>query len=108
MPGIATDAAWAERLRWPVPSWEDYLGLALDEIRHYGEGSLQISRRMRAVLHRVAEHVPEYRRGAVETKLVLVGAGAERGFHHELDRAAAATGDRQGIGPTHEDAGPIG
>ena len=41
------------------PTWEDYLSLALDETRHYGEGSVQVMRRLRALLDNVRESVPE-------------------------------------------------
>jgi len=38
------------RLIIVLPSWEDYLGLAFDEIRQYGANSVQIMRRLRAAL----------------------------------------------------------
>ena len=98
MPGVACDGDGAERLRWPAPSWGDYLDLALDETRQYGEGSVQVSRRLRALLVRLSERVPTYRRPLVEAKLELVGAGAGRGFRDQPDRLAAATSDPQGIG----------
>jgi len=105
-PGVVRDRAGVERLRWPAPSWEDYLDLALDETRQYGEGSVQVSRRLRALLVRLADHVPDYRRPAVEAKLTLVGAGADRGFQDRPDRAAAATSDPQGIGSSRGAWGP--
>lgn len=105
LPGVAHDAHGAERLRWPAPSWDDYLDLALDETRQYGEGSVQVSRRMRALLRRLAEQVPAYRRPPVEAKLELVGAGVERGFRDQPDRSAAAISDPQGIGTAREPAG---
>ena len=97
-PGVARDDAGTARLRWPAPSWEDYLGLALDETRQYGEGSVQVSRRLRALLVRLAGQVPAHRRAAVEAKLELVGIGADRGFRDQPDQLAAATSDPQGIG----------
>ncbi|MEZ5077441.1 MAG: DUF2254 domain-containing protein [Solirubrobacterales bacterium] len=103
-PGVGRDAGGAVRLRWPAPSWADYLDLALDETRQYGEGSVQVSRRMRALLVRLADRVPAYRRPAVEAKLALVGAGADRAFRDQLDQLAAATSDPQGIGTSREPA----
>ena len=102
VPGVAFDGAGAERLRWPAPSWDDYLDLALDETRQYGEGSVQVSRRLRALLVRLAEHVPADRRPPVEAKLGLVGLGAGRGFRDESDQLSAATSDPQGIGTSRE------
>jgi uncharacterized membrane protein len=51
----------------PARSWEDYLTLAVNEIREYGTGSLQIMRRLRAMLEELHDEVrPEYR-AAVES-----------------------------------------
>jgi uncharacterized membrane protein len=104
VPGVARDAEGEERLRWPTRSWNDYLNLALDETRHYGEGSVQVSRRLRALLERLGENVPASRRAAVEAKLKLVGAGAQRAFEDEPDRASASANDPQGISYSREPA----
>jgi uncharacterized membrane protein len=97
-PGVLRGPSGSERLRWPAPSWEDYVSLALDETRQYGEGSVQVSRRLMALLEHLRDSVPAYRRPAVEEKLALVEASARRAFSDELDRAAAVTSDPQGIG----------
>ncbi len=48
----------------PQPTWDDYVALALDEIRHWGAGSLQIHQRISSMLDDLAGEVgPE--RGAV-------------------------------------------
>ncbi len=105
-PGLLRGPGGTPRLLWPAPSWEDYLSLALDETRQFGQGSVQISRRMTALLEHLLESVPSYRRPAVEQKLALVSAGARRAFSDELDRDAAATGDPQGIGSSRPSGGP--
>ena len=46
----------------PVRGWEDYLALAITEIREYGASSIQVMRRMRAMLEELLEEVPERRR----------------------------------------------
>ncbi len=99
-PGVGRDEAGAVRLRYPVPSWEDYLSLAIDETRHYGEGSVQVSRRLRALLEDLRESVPEPRRASIDTELELVQAAADRGFADTGDRVVAAARDRQGLGTT--------
>ncbi|MBW3605570.1 MAG: DUF2254 domain-containing protein [Actinobacteria bacterium] len=38
------------RAQIPVWSWDDYVSLALDEVRHWGAGSLQINRRLRLLI----------------------------------------------------------
>jgi uncharacterized membrane protein len=102
VPGVAQDSGGNTRLLWAVPSWEDYLSLALDETRQFGEGSVQVSRRLRALLERLSDHVPEARRSAVRAKQELVAAGTTRAFPDESDRASAAVSDPQGIGSSRE------
>src|SRR5467141_2460896 len=48
--GYARDADGDLRLIFPMPTWEDYLVLAFDEIRHYGSDSVQVMRRLRSAL----------------------------------------------------------
>ena len=72
-PGVGRDEAGAVRLRYPAPSWEDYLSLAIDETRHFGEGSVQVSRRLRALLEDLRESVP---RAAARRGRRRAGAGA--------------------------------
>ena len=43
------------RLILPHPEWDDLVHLAFDEIRHYGRGSIQVLRRLRASLQGLAE-----------------------------------------------------
>jgi uncharacterized membrane protein len=78
--------------------WEDILALAMTEIREYGAGSVQINRRLRALLEELhAKALPGYR-AAVEDELARLDAGIARQFalSPDLDRARAS--DRQGIG----------
>ena len=103
-PGIGRDETGVVRLRYPAPSWEDYLSLAIDETRQYGEGSVQVTRRLRALLEDLRDSVPESRRAPVEAELTLLDASAGRAFADAGDRLSAATRDRQGLGA----AGPAG
>jgi uncharacterized membrane protein len=96
--GRAHDASGALRLTFPVPSWEDFLVLAFDEIRYCGANSIQVMRRMRALLQDVAEHVPPERRPALERYLVRVDTGIRRAFEDGDDRKDALEEDRQGLG----------
>ena len=64
--GQARDATGALRLTFQVPTWEDYLALAFDEIRQFGATSVQVVRRLRAALVGLADTVAvEARRDAV-------------------------------------------
>jgi uncharacterized membrane protein len=100
--GRARDASGSVRLVFPVPSWEDFLVLALDEIRFYGASSIQVMRRMRSVLQDLMEHVPPERREALRRYLERVDKGIQRAFEDGEDRKDALEGDRQGIGLSPE------
>lgn len=54
------------RLILPRPSWAAFVGLALDEIRHYGAGSIQIVRRMRVLIEDCLAVAPPERRPCLE------------------------------------------
>jgi uncharacterized membrane protein len=97
-PGVGHDSGGTARLVYPVPSWEDCLSLALDETRQFGEGSVQVTRRLRALLEDLREAVPERRRLAIDAELELLDAAADRTFVDGGDRRSAAAGDRQGLG----------
>ena len=53
--GYASDANVVLRLVFPMPTWEDYLTLAFDEIRQYGANSVQVMRRLRSALTGLAD-----------------------------------------------------
>lgn len=94
------DDTGAVRFRYPTRSWEDFLTLAIDETRHYGEGSVQVTRRLRALLEDLRDSVPEFRRAAIDAELELVDAGINRTFADRGDRLVAGARDHQGLGAT--------
>jgi uncharacterized membrane protein len=96
--GRGRDREGTLRLVFPVPSWEDFLVLAFDEIRFYGASSIQVMRRMRALLQDLREHVPPGRRAALERYLERVDKGIRRTFEDSEDRKDALEEDRQGLG----------
>ncbi|MGN6576263.1 MAG: DUF2254 domain-containing protein [Nocardioides sp.] len=57
------------RLRVPVPDWSDYLGLACDEVRHWGAGSVRVHRRMESMLRDLRGVAPGLRAEAVDAQL---------------------------------------
>ena len=87
---------------FPVPKWEDFLVLAFDEIRYCGASSIQVMRRMRALLQDLMEHVPPERRPALQRYLERVDDGIRRTFEDEDDRKDALEEDRQGLGLSRE------
>lgn len=88
------------RLRYRGPTWDDFLSLAVDETRQYGEGSTQVLRRLRALLINVRGAVPAFRRPPVENKIALLDAAALRAFPDRSDQLQATASDRQGLGAT--------
>ncbi len=60
------------RLRLPVPGWEDYLGLACDEIRHWGAGSLRVHRRLESMLQDLLADLPAGRTEPVRVQLAAL------------------------------------
>lgn len=93
------DARGVPRLQVPGRSWEDFLQLAVTEIREYGAGSLQVCRRLRALFDGLlAAGLPERNREAVRAELRLLDAAVGGRYPDPARRAAALTPDRQGIG----------
>jgi uncharacterized membrane protein len=97
-PGIGRDTSGTVRFAYAARSWEDYLSLAIDETRHFGEGSVQVLRRLRALLQDLRDAVPKFRRAAIDAELELLDAAAARAFAERGDQLAAAARDRQGLG----------
>jgi len=89
----------AVRVAWRSSSWPDLLHLAFDEIRRYGASSLQIARRLRAVLEDLRATTPPLRHAALDAQLGLLDA-AVRAVHPEgsPEYAAAQRADRLGLG----------
>ena len=87
------------RLVFPTPGWEDYLTLAFDEIRRYGAGSVQVTRRLRAALRGLAVvAVDPGRRAGVERYLAHLDATVGRSELDGEDRLRALEEDAQGLG----------
>jgi len=86
------------RLVVSFPAWEDFLRLALDEIRFYGATSVQVTRRMQALISDLISALPEERHAALNywEKRVLASVG--RSFPDEEEKLEASVEDRQGLG----------
>ncbi|PBC76268.1 putative membrane protein [Streptomyces sp. TLI_235] len=82
----------------PGRAWEDYLRLAVTEIRDYGAGSVQVCRRLRAMLEGLLETLPDACLPALRAELALLADAVGREFADAPRRADAETADPQGIG----------
>ncbi len=96
--GSATDRAGRLRLVYPTPQWEDFVALAVSEIRLFGASSIQVARRLRAMLEHLAGALPEPRIPPLREELAMLQHAVERAYPEEKDRKRAETGDIQGIG----------
>jgi uncharacterized membrane protein len=82
----------------PVRRWADYLTLSVTEIREYGDTSIQVVRRLRAMLEELAESVLPERREAVLEELARLDAAVTEEWAGTVDFDLAGLSDRQGIG----------
>ncbi len=96
--GRVRDARGRLRVVMPVPTWNDLVVLALDEIRYCGATSVQVMRRMRALLEDLKALVRPDRRDALEYYLARVDKGIRRDFEDADDQRDALEQDRQGLG----------
>jgi uncharacterized membrane protein len=86
------------RLVYRTPGWEDFVHLAVTEIRQYGGTSIQIARRLRAMLENLIQTLPDERAGLLRQELQLLQRSAERFFTEPEDRVLAEASDSQGVG----------
>jgi len=96
--GAFRDARGAVRVVVPFPTWDDFLLLGFDEIRAYGADSVQVMRRMNALIGDLIASVPPQRRDALVRWQVRLRASIERHFNDPGDRRDASIPDRQGLG----------
>ena len=82
----------------PARGWEEYLSLGVTEIREYGASSVQVVRRLRALLTELLDSVRPEHRAAVESELARLDADVEREFGSSPDLDRASEPDRQGVG----------
>jgi uncharacterized membrane protein len=86
------------RLVVPFPSWDDFLLLALDEIRAYGASSVQVMRRMMALIKNLTEVLPAERTAALERWERRLQTTIARSFADRDEKQDASVADRQGLG----------
>jgi uncharacterized membrane protein len=98
--GIVEDASGNVRLVYRTPNWEDFVALAVTEIRQFGGNSIQVTRRMRAMLEDLIPMMPTQRSLALKQELDLLKCTVDRSFAVLQDRIRAELPDSQGLGGT--------
>jgi uncharacterized membrane protein len=81
-----------------TPDWEDFVHIACREMRACGATSLQVVRRMRAMLEDLSLVLPPSRRPALDVELALLDRVVARSFALPEDLALARLADVQGLG----------
>ncbi len=96
--GRVHDASGRLRLVYRTPDWEDFVELAVTEIRHFGGQSIQVARRLRAMLENLIQTLTQSRTYLLRRELTLLDRSAKRFFTEPEDRALAEISDLQGVG----------
>ena len=104
--GAFRDAGGNLRLLMSFPSWDDFLRLSLDEIRFYGATSIQVMRRMKALVNELILVLPKERRPALKQWQDRLQATVDRSFPDWLDKLEASGEDRQGLGIPRKEGSP--
>ena len=96
--GAYRDSGGDLRLVIPFPTWDDLLRLAFSEILFCGATSVQVMRRMNALVADLAGALPKERRAAIAYWAGRLQASIARSFVDDEARIDASKEDRQGLG----------
>jgi len=96
--GAVRDGDGTLRLVVPHPTWEDFLRLGFDEISFCGATSVQVMRRMRALIGDLIAALPAERHPALEYHRKRLDAAIARSFADDEEKLEASVEDRQGLG----------
>jgi uncharacterized membrane protein len=96
--GAVRDASGTVRVVIPRATWDDVVRLALEEIAAYGASSVQVMRRMNALLSELTAALPPERRTALAYWRRRLEASITRHFPDIEERRDAGACDRQGLG----------
>jgi len=96
--GMETNSDGRVLLVFRTPNWEDFVSLAVTEIRQYGATSIQVTRRLQAMLENLIETLPEIRRPVLEEELTLLSGTIKRTFVDPEEQDRASIADLQGVG----------
>jgi uncharacterized membrane protein len=89
--GTHDDEEGTVRLVVPVVTWVDFLRLGVEEIRHYGADSIQVSRRLRVMLKDLLSIAPKQHRSVIEEELSVLHEVARRHFPDLAGRSRQPT-----------------
>jgi uncharacterized membrane protein len=96
--GKVRDDTGALRVVFAAPDWENYLQLGLSEIMQYGAASIQVERRIEALLRFLRQATPPERTAALDQFARHRRELSSSAFDDATFRAWADIPDREGIG----------
>ena len=96
--GAIRDGGGALRLAIPYPTWDDFLILAFDEIRYCGASSVQVMRRMKALIADLIGALPPERHASLRHFQKRLDATIAKSFEDAEEKQEASIEDRQGLG----------
>jgi len=96
--GALRDRAGALRVAVPYPAWDDFLMLAFDEIRYCGATSVQVMRRMKALVADLLRALPPERHESLRHYQHRLDATIAASFEDAEEKLEASVEDRQGLG----------
>ena len=95
--GVVTDSSGTVRVIYRTPTWDDLVELALVEIRAFGAGQYQVTRRMFALFDSLLRDLPAKRHPQILEQRALLNAAIDA-VMPSSQRAEAFVSDRQGLG----------
>jgi uncharacterized membrane protein len=93
-----TDESGKLRVIFRTPNWEDFVNLACTELRRYGAESIQVVRRLRAMIENLIRTLPEDRHVALQAQLALLDQAINAVYTLPEELALARAADSQGLG----------
>jgi uncharacterized membrane protein len=87
--GHHLDSTGCLRLVVPQLSWQRYVDIVLDELRHYAVSSIQVTRRLVVMLEDLSAIAPAERRPPLNRQLELLRNMGSRTFSEQYDREFA-------------------
>ncbi len=96
--GVVRDASGEVRFVYRTPRWEDFVTLAVTELRLYGAGNPQVTRRLQGMFEQLVPVLPAERAETLCKEMARLQRTIERTFADPEDRILAGTADLQGFG----------
>ena len=96
--GLYRDESGDVRIVYRTSTWHDLVALAFEEIVWYGRESMQVCRRLEAILDGLIADVAPHRRPPLEELRARLATSVDESFPFPGTRIVASTPDRLGLG----------